>query len=130
MKKKKLLPFKIFFFSSLGLSAIAMIVYSLSVCVLNQIAVRKHLSYKIPVIKTLLKPFAASVVMGAVAFGAYYGVYYFIHSNFIALIVSVVLGVLVYFVLVIKLKVVTEEELAGLPKGAMISKVAKKLHLL
>ena len=110
--------------------AIAMIVYSLAMCVLNQIAVRKYLDYRINVKKTFIKPFVASVFMGIVAFGAYYGLHYMVKSNFVSLMVAVFLAVMVYFVLVIKLKGITEEELLGLPKGAMIKKIAKKIRLL
>lgn len=110
--------------------AIAMIVYSLAMCVLNQIAVRKHLAYKMNIKKTFIMPFVAAVIMGVAAFGAYYGLHYLVKSNFIALMIAVVLAVLVYFVLVIKLKVITEEEMTNFPKGNLIKKVAKKLHLL
>lgn len=110
--------------------AIAMIVYSLAMCVLNQIAVKKHLDYKLNMKKTFIMPLVAAVFMGAVAFVAYYGLYYLIKSNFIALMIAVVLAVLVYFVLVIKLKVITEEEMTNFPKGNLVKKVAKKLHLL
>ena len=110
--------------------AIAMIVYSLAMCVLNQIAVRKYLDYRINVKKIFIKPFMASVFMGVVAFGAYYGLYYLVKSNFVSLMVAVILAVMVYFVVVIKLKVITEEEILGLPKGAMLRKIAKKIHLL
>lgn len=110
--------------------AIAMIVYSLAMCVLNQIAVKKHLDYKLNMKKTFIMPLVATVFMGAVAFVAYYGLYYLIKSNFIALMIAVVLAVLVYFVLVIKLKVITEEEMTNFPKGNLVKKVAKKLHLL
>ena len=110
--------------------AIAMIVYSLAMCVLNQIAVRKYLDYRIHVKKTFIKPFVASVIMGVVAFGAYYGLHYLVKSNLVSLIVAVLLAVIVYFVFVIKLKGITEEEILELPKGAMIKKVAKKIHLL
>lgn len=110
--------------------AIAMIAYSLAMCVLNQIAVKKHLDYKLNMKKTFIMPLVAAVFMGAVAFVAYYGLYYLIKSNCIALMIAVVLAVLVYFVLVIKLKVITEEEMTNFPKGNLVKKVAKKLHLL
>ena len=110
--------------------AIAMIVYSLAMCVLNQIAVRKHLAYKMHMKKTFLMPFIAATLMGAVAFGVYYGLYSLVKSNLIALMVAVILAVIVYFVLVIKLKVITEEEMTSFPKGNLVKKVAKKLHLL
>lgn len=110
--------------------AIAMNVYSLSMCVLNQIAVRKHLGYRLPIKKAILKPLLASGLMALVAAGTYYGVHYLVKSNVIALAVAVILAVVVYFVLVIKCKVITENELQNFPKGNLIKKVAKKLHLL
>ncbi len=110
--------------------AIAMNVYSLSMCVLNQIAVRKHLGYRLPIKKAIFKPLLASVLMALVAAGVYYGVHYLVKSNVIALAVAVILAVVVYFVLVIKCKVITENELQNFPKGNLIKKVAKKLHLL
>lgn len=110
--------------------AIAMIVYSLSMCILNQMAVRKHLNYKMNMKKTFVMPFIAAFIMGVVAGGVYYGIYYLVKSNLISLAVAVILAVLVYFVLVIKLKVITEAELTSFPKGNLIKKVARKLHLL
>lgn len=110
--------------------AIAMIVYSLAMCVLNQIAVKKHLEYKINFKKAFLMPFIAALVMGVVAWGVYYGMHYFVKSNVISLAVAVVLAVIVYFALVIKCKIIAEEELSNFPKGNLIKKVAKKLHLL
>lgn len=110
--------------------AIAMIVYSLTMCVLNQIAVRKYLDYKIQVKKTFVMPSVAAVFMGVTAFFVYYGVHYVAKSNLIALIVAVIAAVLVYFALVIKCKVITEAELESFPKGNLIKKIAGKLHLL
>lgn len=110
--------------------AIAMIVYSLAMCVLNQIAVKKYLAYKLDVKKAFMKPFFAAAIMGVVAFLTYYGMKYLVKSNFISLFVSVLLAAIVYFVCVIKLKVITQEEILGFPKGTMINKIAKKLHLL
>ena len=110
--------------------AIAMNVYSLSMCVLNQIAVRKHLGYRLPIVKAIFKSSLASALMALVAAGTYYGVHYLVKSNAIALAVAVILAVMVYFVLVIKCKVITESELENFPKGNLIKKVAKKLHLL
>ena len=110
--------------------AIAMIVYSLTMCVLNQIAVRKYLDYKIQVKKTFVMPSVAAVFMGVTAFFVYYGVHYVAKSNLIALVVAVIAAVLVYFALVIKCKVITEAELESFPKGKLIKKIAGKLHLL
>lgn len=110
--------------------AIAMNVYSLSMCVLNQMAVKKYLGYKLPIKKTFVKPLFASALMAVVAAGVYYGMYYLVKSNLIALAVAVIVAVILYFVLVIKCKVIAESELENFPKGNLIMKAAKKLHLL
>lgn len=110
--------------------AIAMIVYSLSMCILNQLAVRKYLGYKMNVAKAFVKPFVAAFVMGIVAGLVYYGMNYLIKSNMISLAVAVIIAVIVYFIAVLKCKVITETELESFPKGNFIKKVAKKLHLL
>ncbi len=110
--------------------AIAMIVYSLSMCILNQVAVRKYLGYKMNLTKAFVKPFIASVIMGIVAGVVYYGMHYLVKSNVISLAVAVVIAVIVYFVSVLKCKVITEVELESFPKGKLIKKIGKKLHLL
>ncbi|MFR9101025.1 MAG: hypothetical protein ACLVI9_16000 [Anaerostipes hadrus] len=46
------------------------------------------------------------------------------------MIIAVPVGALIYFAAIIKLKVFTEEELTKIPKGNLIVKLAKKLHLL
>ena len=80
--------------------------------------------------KTFILPLLSSVVMGVVAFLVYYGVRYVLKSNVVALMISVVMAVITYFIAVLKFKVITEEELASFPKGNLIKKVAKKIHLL
>ena len=110
--------------------AIAMIVYSLSMCVLNQIAVRKYLNYRMNIKKSFIMPFFASLFMGIAAVLMYYGVHYLINSNAVALMAAVLFAAVIYFVLVIKFKVITEEEMSSFPKGTLIKKVARKLHLI
>ena len=50
--------------------------------------------------------------------------------NLIAFATAALIGAMLYFVLVIKLKAVKESDLRGLPKGKMIIKVARKMKLL
>lgn len=110
--------------------AIAMDVYSLSMCILNQMAVKKYLGYQLCFKKTFIKPLMASLVMSAVAMGVYYGLYYLVKSNLISFFAAVLLAVMVYFVLILKGKVITQEELLLLPKGHSLVKVAQKMHIL
>lgn len=120
------------FYTDFNLYALvcANVIYSLVMCILNQISVRKHLGYKQEVVKTFVKPLIAALVMGAVAFGVYYGLYMLVPVSRVALLVAIGLGASVYFVVIILIGGVNEQELRAFPKGAMMVHIAKKLHLL
>lgn len=105
-------------------------VYGLSVCILNDLALKKYCGAKIDVNKTYIVPTMASLFMGLGVYLAYRGIMALAHSNTIATLVSLCVGVLLYFVLLLKMKGLTEEEMAGLPKGALLVRISKKLHLL
>ncbi len=108
----------------------ANIVYSLVVCVLNHISVRKHLKYKQEMMKTFIKPLVSAVVMGAVAFGVYHGLYLVLPVSRIVLLIAIGLGACVYFVMILFIGGVNEQELRAFPKGAMLVHAAKKMRLL
>ena len=119
-------------YTNLDLYALAgaNIAYSLMMCLLNQISVIKYLGYRQDVVKTYLKPMLASIFMGAAAFGVYQGVFYLIKENRISVVFAIGIAAVVYFVLIIKLGVVNEEELKSFPKGAFLVHFAKKFHIL
>ncbi len=106
------------------------VLYALLLCVLNQISVHRALGYHQEVDKTFLRPILASVVMGAAAFGIYQGVYYLIKINIIALMLAVLVGAALYFVLVIRWKAVSEDELKSMPKGYLLVHIAKRTGIL
>lgn len=108
----------------------ANIAYSLMMCLLNQISVIKYLRYREDVVKTYIKPFVASVFMGAAAFLVYQGVFSLIKENRISVIIAIGVAAAVYFALIIKLGVVNEDELKSFPKGALLVHLAKKIRLL
>lgn len=109
--------------------AIAAVVYSLAMCILNGIAVKKYLNYRQDVLKVFILPIAASIVMGAAAYGVYTGVYSLVTSNAVALILAVVIGALVYGVLVLKMGVLGKDDVLSMPKGRKLAKILEKLHL-
>ncbi|MBE5882213.1 MAG: polysaccharide biosynthesis protein [Lachnospiraceae bacterium] len=115
---------------SLYALAIAMVVYSLLMCLLNNFVVRRALGYRQEMIKTFIKPTLSAIVMGVAAYYVYKVIYMFAPVNLIALLPSIFVAVILYFTLVIKTGALSEEELAHIPKGGMIVRVAKKLHLL
>lgn len=118
---------------------IAAIVYSLSMCVMNQLAVRKYLKYKQEMFRTFWLPLVSAAIMGAVAWLVYQGVSLLAGfalaegsylRNLIAAGAAILVAVVVYAFCVIRFKAVTREELQTMPKGAAIVRVAQKLHLL
>ena len=129
------------YFTDLNLYAlvIAAIVYSLSMCVMNQLAVRKYLKYKQEMFRTFWLPLVSAAIMGAVAWLVYQGVSLLAGfalaegsylRNLIAAGAAILVAVVVYAFCVIRFKAVTREELQTMPKGAAIVRVAQKLHLL
>ena len=74
--------------------------YALQVCYLNQKALRQKIGYKQEIKRTYVIPLLASLVMGAIVLGVYYGLFTLTHRVFLPLILSVVVGVFVYFVMI------------------------------
>lgn len=119
-------------FTSYGVYALAVanILYSLVMCVLNQIAVARHLSYRLDFVKIFIKPGIAAIVMGAVVYRVYRFFYQFLPLSRIVLLVAVVVGAVIYFAVLLGIGGVTETELLAFPKGGLLVRWAKKLHLL
>lgn len=110
--------------------AIATIVYSLLMCILNGIAVRKSLNYKQDILKIFILPAGASAVMGAAAYGTYTGLFGLTESNVVSLISAVIVGAAVYGVLILKTGVLTEKDIRSMPKGTKLAGLLKKIHLI
>lgn len=119
-------------FTDLGLYALAIsnIIYSGSMCLLNGLAVRKHLIYHQEMVKTYLLPIISAIIMGGIAWGVYHGLYLLCKINVLCLAIAISIAAPIYFVLLIKLRAVNEEELRNMPKGGILIKAAKKLRLL
>ncbi len=74
---------------------------------------RKNLPIKLGFVRCFAKPFTASVIMGAVVFGVHKLILPW--SNTLATLISIGCGVLVYFAVIVLLKVFSKEELSSLP---------------
>lgn len=108
----------------------ATVLYALLLCIFNGISVRRSIDYTQEVKKTFLLPIVASLVMGIVAYGVYQGLFYLLQVNIFALFLAIGVACVVYFILIIKIGAVTEEELRSMPKGHLLVKVAKKCKLI
>lgn len=119
-------------FTNMGIYAVvlAMVVYALVMCVLNDRALKKYLGYKNPWRSAYFVPILASIPMGIVAVAVYKLVYAVISSNFISLIPSIVLAIVVYFVGYLVVAKPKKEDLAALPGGTRLAQVAQKLKIL
>lgn len=104
--------------------------YSLFMCILNAISLKKHTGFKQDIKKTFLFPAIAALVMGIIVYIVYYAIFILLSINVIALFVSIPLGAMIYFITLIKIGGVTETDLKTFPKGTFFIRIAKKMHIL
>lgn len=129
-------------YTSLDLYAlcIATLLYSFLMCLMNGISIKRHLGYRQEVMRTFVLPFFSAFWMGAATIAVYYGLKKILELaglagsevlvNVICLIPSLSVAVLIYFALVIKSGAISKNELKSMPKGHMMLKIARKLHLI
>lgn len=106
------------------------LLFSLTVCILNSRSLTKYLGYKQEKVKTFVMPAVCSLIMGVFVYFINLGVRALLHSNTVAVIVSILIGVLVYAASLLLLKVLDEDELYLFPGGTKIISFARKLKLL
>ena len=117
---------------------IVTIIYSLMMCVLNNVIMKRNLHIVNDLQKTYLFPFVASIVMGVGAylihllfsmlFEKFIGSSYFV--NLFATLIAVVAAVFIYFTVLIKSGGATREDIMRFPKGSGIVGVLEKLRIL
>ncbi len=127
-------------FTNLGDVALCIvtIVYSLLMCVLNNMVMKKRIPINNDFKKTYLLPSISAVVMGIVAFLVHWGFdslfklfiprEYF--ANILATLIAVLVAVFVYFAVLIRSGGASEEDIRRFPKGASIALLLKKLRIL
>ena len=96
---------------------------------IESFAIYRYVGYHQEMKRTFFLPIISSIVMGAICFGVYHLFRLFLPLP-VSCIIAILVGAIVYFVFVILLKGVGEEELRRLPKGYLLIKLAKKVHLL
>lgn len=114
------------------------ITFPLIVSVLNILALKRYIpSFRLKPLKTFMVPLSASLWMSIVVmvvytllnkgFAALASDYV---ANAIALFVTLIIAVIVYFVVFLKLRGMTKEELFDFPMGRRLYLVARKLRLM
>jgi stage V sporulation protein B len=113
-------------------------VFGFVVSVLNYFSIVEASNFRGSFLKTYLLPLAASLVMGMCVYIVNFlitkGLGVVIHRaslvRLVAVCVSVVIGVLVYFVTALVFHAVDEMDLLDMPMGARLIRAAKRMHLL
>ncbi len=108
---------------------ISTIVFAVVLCVLNNLVLWQKLRFRMNWKQTFGIPLIASVFMGVMCWGGYFVVQFITKSNTWGFFVAFLLGVITYFIALFMFNGVTEEELNSIPKGYLIVRLAKKLHL-
>ena len=126
-------------FTDWGVYALVLVsvLYAAIIFALNELFLRRYLDLKIDSAQVYGKPLLSAAVMGAAAFGVYTGIFRLVSrfrgeyfSNFAAVLPAILVAVPVYFFLLIKLRGFTEEDILGLPKGAGLVRLLRKLRWL
>ena len=106
------------------------VTFALAVCILNWLAIGKALKYRQEIITTFLLPLVSSAVMGAFALAVYRLVTSITGYYQLGILVSVPLAMILYGILIILTKSVTEEELPDMPFGMRILRLCRKARLI
>ena len=125
-----LIVLMLFFRLNIYAVVIANMFFALLMCILNARAIRKYIGYRQEYVKTFLIPLIASVIMGAATFFVYKGSYALLKSNSLSTVFAILVALVVYAVVLLLLKGIGEEEILKFPKGALLVRIAKKVHLL
>lgn len=120
----------LFFRLNIYAVVIANAFFAFLVCVLNAIALQRHVGYKQEFQKTFIIPAISSAIMGVIAYGVYALCHFLFKNNLASVIISIVVAVIVYFVILLLLKGLTEAEIRKFPKGHLLVQAAKKIRLL
>jgi len=89
-----------YLFPQIGVFSViaANLVFAVAMCVLNALALKKYLGYKNDFVNGYVKSFTAAAVMGAFAWGIYYGLYQLLPVRIICLGVAIIFAVCIYLI--------------------------------
>lgn len=125
--------FALLFLTDLGIYTIviAMIIYAVVMCLLNELSMRKYMRHVNPWRSAYLNPLMASVPMALVAGGVYYGLNAILPKGRLILGVELMLAIglagIVYLFAYLMISRPDEEELAMLPGGRILARIAGPL---
>lgn len=108
---------------------ISYLFFAVMMCILNGLAIRKYLRYRQEMVRTFLIPIVSSTIMGLSCWLLYTPLEELIGFKLSA-VICIVLAVFIYGFFLLLLRGITEQELRAFPKGYLLVRGLKKLHLL
>ncbi|MCR4815110.1 MAG: polysaccharide biosynthesis protein [Lachnospiraceae bacterium] len=108
---------------------LANMLFSLVMCVLNHVAIHRHLHYKQEIKQTFLVPLLCSAIMGVVIFLIFILFKLFL-PDFAACLVAIGVGIIIYLITMTLFKGITKEIFGMIPLGDQILSVFRKFGLL
>ena len=103
--------------------------FALLMCLMNGIAIRRHIGYQQELMRTFIIPGICSGFMGLAVFGLYKLLALFA-GNAISTVLSIGVGACIYGALLLMLRGITKKELLEFPKGKTLYRIARKFHLM
>lgn len=91
--------------------------------------IKKFAKVKIPFNLTVTKPLISTIVMGVFVAITSMLLYHVTDSNGVNALVSIVVGVVVYGIMIVKTKGISREEMMAIKMGHIVVRVCDKLHL-
>lgn len=108
---------------------VADIVFSLIVCVLNNMSLAKHMNYHQEWFTTFVLPAICALITGGLGRLVYNLIYHFTERNFVSLAVALVFAFAVYLVIIVQSRAVSDADISSIPGGRTFVGVLKKLKL-
>ncbi len=105
------------------------IVFSLLMCILNSLALKKRLRFRQEKKKTFIIPAVSSLIMGTIALILIH-LFELFMPQILATLLVFILAILMYGLLMVVLGGVTEKDLYEMPKGAKIAGILRKMRIL
>ena len=109
---------------------VSMFMFNMGNTILNFRAIKKYLHYKQEKKNTFIVPIVSSIGMGIMVFGIYQLTFLAFHSNLLSVVLAIIIGAITYFLLILLLGGLSEQEILDFPKGRKIVSLCKKVGLL
>ncbi len=105
-------------------------VFALLMCILNSLSISRYSGYRQEWRKTFVIPAICSLIMGLITWLVYRGIYALSGRMLVSMCLAIVIAVIVYAVLLLVFRELSEDELRRFPKGDLLVGIARKLHLM